>query len=485
MSTLTGTGIAVLVASQLMLAYNQIRVNEYIKSKGEILGQQADVLGAAVDAYSSVNFRSIVGQTDGNGNSIGIVNEDGTAGTSPANKLRPTVAELRSLGFLKQNFSSSNGYGGWRVDLSTVGTCPWSCTISGTISTAAGVQRNGQVDFKALASAMRAVGADSGISKPASPASITGQDNLWGPIANPVGSVAGVFAIRVGTDATRFNSAYMRDGRFGLTAPMKMGNQYITGLQTVTAGTTVCTNKGDIARDLSTGAPVYCPSNGGTYSAIGGSTSANWVANYASLPTCNAANDGKIYGVATPTTGSGARGYICNSGTWNALGVDDSGNLTVPNRLIANGATIGTGSNSNGSNNNSLILGNTANVGDPCGNVGALAKDSTGAILSCQNSVWERQGSVYAWGRFNGTACTPLCPVYGSSGVSTIQRTSTGRYTVNFTRPPNDVAYSVISSSIPSRPTGAYIYSDRFEIMVVNVNDIILDTDSIAFTVLR
>ena len=143
----------------------------------------------------------------------------------------------------------------------------------------------------------------------------------------------------------------------------------LNAAQTVSAA---CTTSGAISNDA-TGALVSC--NGGTWKAVGGS--AYWgdpVANVASLPACAAANTGATRVVNTPTVGSGPRAYTCNGTAWNALSVDDSGNMVLPGTV-----TLG-----------KINVTDVVTMGAACSPNGLVAKDSTGLLLSCQAGVWAK-----------------------------------------------------------------------------------------------
>lgn len=94
-----------------------------------------------------------------------------------------------------------------------------------------------------------------------------------------------------------------------------------------------CTSTGAIARS-NTGALLSC--QGGTWKPASGSL--YWkdpVATHSALPWCNPVIEGQTHVVTTPTVGTGARAHTCRNGNWEALAVDDNGDLTVPGKVTS------------------------------------------------------------------------------------------------------------------------------------------------------
>lgn len=102
------------------------------------------------------------------------------------------------------------------------------------------------------------------------------------------------------------------------------------------------------------------------------------VDNFASLPPCDANSAWHTRIVKTPTVGTGPRAYTCNptTNTWNALAVDNSGNLKVE-------GTTSTGK---------LFPIDVVNDGDTCDaatEFGKITKNAAGEILSCQGGSYQ------------------------------------------------------------------------------------------------
>lgn len=156
----------------------------------------------------------------------------------------------------------------------------------------------------------------------------------------------------------------------------------MASVQTVGAS---CSVVAAIAQD-GNGMVISCQN--GTWQPQG---SAYWkepVSTYASLPTCTASSIGQTRIVQYPSVGSGSRAYSCNGSNWNALAIDDAGNLVIS----------GTASLATLAGNLQLDASTIVNVGDQCPR-GAIdnariARDTNGQILSCQAGFWARQGAT-------------------------------------------------------------------------------------------
>lgn len=233
------------------------------------------------------------------------------------------------------------------------------------------------------------------------------------------GTTAGAVAFTAGhpamalwfADGNAISAALYRDSVPGNPSLNTMNTPIIMGAGTVQTSGGACTTIGAMGRD-NTGKVMMC--DGSTWKIQGGS--AYWgdpVANFASLPVCNAALSWQTRIVQSPTTGTGARAYSCNgAGTWLALAVDDTGNLVVAGNTSTgslgvtgnttlgdlasdsvtvngtttfnSGLTIGNGTAASASN--TLIVNRTATEGAACSPNGAVARDSVGLLLSCQLS---------------------------------------------------------------------------------------------------
>lgn len=149
-----------------------------------------------------------------------------------------------------------------------------------------------------------------------------------------------------------------------------ISNAATVQLNTVVASGAACTTNGVLARDAS-GAVMSCQSL--QWKSQGSAYWQDPVANFASLPACNAAIAWQTRVAQTPTVGSGPRAYTCNGATWQPIAVDNSGNMTIAGTATVGQAQI-----------NTVVVENTA-----CGSNGLVARDATGLLLSCQSGVWK------------------------------------------------------------------------------------------------
>lgn len=148
-----------------------------------------------------------------------------------------------------------------------------------------------------------------------------------------------------------------------MNTPLIMSSTQTTG--------TACTTTGAIAQDGS-GAVISC--QGGTWKIQGSAYWKDPVANFASLPACNASSIWQTRIAETPNVGTGPRAYTCNGATWQPIAVDDSGNMTIAGTATVGQAQI-----------NTVVVENTA-----CPSNGLVARDATGLLLSCQSGIWKK-----------------------------------------------------------------------------------------------
>lgn len=145
-----------------------------------------------------------------------------------------------------------------------------------------------------------------------------------------------------------------------------------------------CTTSGALANNAS-GVVINC--TGGTWKQISSAYWADPVANFASLPTCNAAAAWATRVVQTPSAsgGSGPRAYTCNGSAWKAIAVDDTGSLVIGNTAVgAAASTSATGSLAVGT----IEVKKQVTLGTGCSPNGSVAVDSNGSLLSCRSGVW-------------------------------------------------------------------------------------------------
>lgn len=342
-------------------------------------GQQIVRLNDAIGTYMVNNYAALV-----NGSPIGGV----------ANTMSPTVAELRTLGILDAGFSANNLYGGGYTTALTLvpAACvPPNCNISSLVYLTTQIidPNTGRVDGPRLGVAQGAAGGDAAYSLPATPAVFTGSGGGW-TAANPL-NMAGILAMRNGTGSSAWAQFLRRDGSLPMTGNLDMGGQAINNaatiaLNTVVANGAACATNGVVARDAN-GAVMSCQS--GAWRSQGSAFWQDPVVNAASLPACNATSIWQTRVVENPTVGSGPRAYTCNGASWQALAVNDAGNITIPGLLTAANTTV-TGTSTINQLAGNLEVTPTATINTACSPNGRIARDTNGLLLSCQSGVWQK-----------------------------------------------------------------------------------------------
>lgn len=346
-------------------------------------GQQLVRLNDAIGTYMVNNYAALV-----NGSPIGGV----------ANTMSPTVAELRTLGILDAGFSANNLYGGGYTTALTLvpaACAPPNCNISSLVYLTTQIidPNTGRVDGPRLGVAQGVAGGDAAYSLPATPAVFTGSGGGW-TAANPL-NMAGILAMRNGTGSSAWAQFLRRDGSLPMTGNLDMGGQAINNaatiaLNTVVANGAACATNGVVARDAN-GAVMSCQS--GAWRSQGSAFWQDPVVNAASLPACNATSIWQTRVVENPTVGSGPRAYTCNGASWQALAVNDAGNITIPGLMTAANATI-TGATTTNQLAGNLEVTVTATVNTACSPNGRIARDANGLLLSCQSGLWKGGGGI-------------------------------------------------------------------------------------------
>lgn len=303
---------------------------------------------------------------------------------TPASPATITIAMLQATNNLDASFNATNGFG---QAYSIKVLQPTAGQLQTLIVTTGG----GVIPEMSLRRAAQLIGAQGGYISSSNTAVATGSYGGWSTalpgnygVSPGAGHLAvGLFFADSGavSDFLYRNSVAGRADLNTMNAPIIMSSVQTSGL--------ACPTTGAIARDNS-GAVLSCQ---GTWKTQGSSYWQDSVANNAALQaiTCNAAASGQTRVVMTPTVGTGARAYTCNgAGAWQALGVDDSGNLTVAGAITTASLTA-----SGRVSANTLRPTLVAVAGASCAGYqqGDLAQDAAGLTLSCQSGVWAKQAS--------------------------------------------------------------------------------------------
>lgn len=376
--------VVVMVLSTIIVTGLMKYRDELRMSVARAVGEQIKVVNDAVATYATTYFSELV---------------NGLPVPGVATPTSPTIPELVTLGYLSGSYSATSISGsayGIALTLEPVGCTPPNCNIAGMVHLRSPLMdTDGRIDYASLGDAVGAAGTDAGFSLPDVPASIAGLNGSW-TLPNPEGAAAGILAMRNGAGSMAFMQFLRRDGSLPMTGPLHMGNQNITNAATVALGTVVtkddaCPTNGVIARDAE-GSVMSCQSGRWKKQA------SYWedpVATFANLPACNANASGQTRVALAPTTGSGPRAYTCNGSAWQALALDDSGNLVVPGTATINDLA------------GNLRITPIAVKGGACTSTGQVAQDGTGVLLSCQLGTWKiATGSVKVTAeRFWATFC--------------------------------------------------------------------------------
>jgi prepilin-type N-terminal cleavage/methylation domain-containing protein len=326
----------IVAAAALWLQAQQMRV--------QLADSQADLLvtlNSAVNAYETNNYAALA-------NSSAI--------TGVANPYSPTIAELTSMGLLTNGFSTRNLYGGgYQISLSQtpVGCVSTGCNITGYTSlTSPIVDSNGHEDDSSAGEALLHAGGDAGISSLAAPGTISGASGAWS-MANPMGSIAGILAMRNGYASSNFTQFLRRDGSLPMTGSLNMNGQSIASANVV--------NSGSVSTTSISSASI---ANSGTMTS-----------GYVAAQNTVSAPNGSITTLSSSTVGA--------TQIW-AGNISASGNVGVSGNVWSGSATTG-GRQTVGEY---VQLNGTANVGWGCSPNGLVGQNGAGQLLTCVNGVW-------------------------------------------------------------------------------------------------
>ena len=255
---------------------------------------------------------------------------------------------------------------------------------------------------------------------------IYGTGRTW-QAAAPAGINPGSIDVRVESNAAQ----QADDSRFlwRVPAPTAAGNTMSTPLilgavETPGSG---CSNTGAIAQD-GTGALVSCQS--GTWQSVGGGHWRAPVSTYAALPgTGNQNGDVRL-------TLDTDRAFAWNGGSWQALAVDQSGNLTVPNRLTAQNGQIYTTMSCDG--HAEMAIGEISAISSPtCGSTAVgfdLGNSSTGVDTTVFNQnglqVWNYKYGTMFHVDYQGNVAGPDYAIGTASGWGINPNFGTGSWSM-------------------------------------------------------
>ena len=310
-----------------------------------------------------------------------------------------TVAMLQApaVGLLPSSFSTTNPFGQtWQAQVLQ----PTAGNLNALALGTGGTQLTDQVASRVAA----LIGASGGFiplndsgTWPTGIATAQGAYAGWSlPTAGFTGIAGGNIASLLTFSNGQFVSNYLYRNNVGnpslntMTTPIIMAStQTLNG---------PCTTTGAIAQD-GAGAVLSCQA--GTWQMQGSAYWKDPVVNYISLPVCNAAAAWQTRVVKSPTVGTGPRAYTCDGSIWQALAVNDAGNMTVA-------ATMSVGM---------VQLNTVVTAGTACATNGLVAQDGTGLILSCQSGIWKGGSSraTYVYKGLSYAGSVSLINNYGAS----------------------------------------------------------------------
>ncbi|CAG9255245.1 hypothetical protein PUN4_230139 [Paraburkholderia unamae] len=313
------------------------------------VGQNLLELSNALNTYATMQFTPLV-----NGQTV----------TGVASEYAPTIAELKTLGYLSTAYLANNHYGGsyaMKVSLAPSGCVAPACDLRtlAWMTTPIVNSLTRRVDTAALGQAAASVGGNAGYSTAASPSLISGLEGGWSTM-NPVGSVVGILAVQGGYSSMGFSQFTRRDGSAPPTGPWNMNAINVSNINAL--GSTTLNNSG-------------AATIGGTEN-VGGATTLN--------STLSVAGTSTTHGVTNT-------GNITNTGALvNGGNITDSGTLTVNGTTTTQGITnTGNITNSGDVITGRLWLRTIVSNGAACpGLDGYQAATAAGSIASCINGIW-------------------------------------------------------------------------------------------------
>lgn len=320
-------------------------------------------------------------------------------GTIPgvANPLRPTIAELRALGMLKDPVMNTAYNGGnYRMVVTQypTGCVATNCNLDALLYVDRPiVDWRNSIDYARLGIAMRTIGDDGAMSTAAAPGAFTGMSAKWSTV-NPAGNVPGLLAARTGYNAAQFSQFYRRDGSLAMTNDVAVGGYSIQNANAVNAqkvnlpsgsslqvgSTYLYGDSANMALRSPSGAVVVQNGSSGGYGGLYTGTATVY---------SNASVSGNVGVGGTMTATNTQANYAwANGSEVNYSNV--YGDQTVYGNHAINGSLIARGM---------VYLPAMAWAGYGCGGNG-ITTDPNGEMLACKGGVWQMAG-----GSPSGTLC--------------------------------------------------------------------------------
>lgn len=223
--TLLDASLALLLGTSVAAASVAYKMDERADQRARAQGLAMVTLQGAVNQYLTDHFGELV--KAGGGTVSGV-----------ATPRAPTVTELRTVGALKDPFSTLAFNGGsYRVQISTFpsGCTPPACNLDALIWIDRPiVDWRNNVDFPRLGVSVSTIGFDGAMSTNASPATLLGMQGKWSA-ANPAGTLAGLLAARTGYNSASYAQFYRRDGSLAMTNDIAAGGHSLNNANAVNA----------------------------------------------------------------------------------------------------------------------------------------------------------------------------------------------------------------------------------------------------------
>lgn len=323
--------------------------------------------------------------------------------TGVANSMAPTVPELVSLGYLDSGFKPSNLFGGgYKVSLSKVpaGCSGSSCYLSTLVALDSPVKaESGALDYAVLGEALKEGGPDAAYSGQNNSGVLSGNQGQW-TATNPLGSVAGVLAVRGGYGSTGLGYLVRRDGSQGMSGSLDVGGNNLTNANSANASTANAsglTAQTASATGTVTTAKAVLPSGGSVQ--VGGSTvkESGGLLSFIQNGVLSLLSPG---GSGTPLSAGTvqSQGSITASGNVSGQQVQATGTVQTQGNAQVAGTVAASGS----------LHGGYVTAGAACSTIGTLShSNADGTTMLCRNGIWVPQKGCVNRSDFQLTACPP------------------------------------------------------------------------------
>lgn len=494
------------IASSVSFMKFQDLRNEQEKHIATSVGEQIKQVGVAVNAYINIHYDKISTLT-----SIAAGSGTGTdpgprTCSNTNNTCTITYQTLINDGLLPSSFSGLNANRSpYNISLKRTGSAP-NYLINGLITTTNPWMEGTDIRYDLLGKAMQSAGVDSGMSKTAT--TLSGYSGTWAEQASNYTTInkAGILGYRVGYDSSMYSVFLRRDGSLPMTGDLNMGGKNITNVQDMTASGSITSNQLQSTGSTSVGTNLNV--NGTTI--LNGATSINsglTVSGTTQLQSNvvisgNTFTDGYLQVnnniVASKNI---TAGYNVSAGNWLfaknqpgdqiGLGGDESGDyelkLFTPDKYltvwwpsyyhqkeqyidktifqtwggisadgfvksstyISAGGNITSGGNIEGQylrSTSTAILGNACNSDGS--STGAISKDSSGELLTCQSGIWRRQSNVLAFNEIDASGVANSGAYAGCAVAVPFSK----RYSFNFNSATSEIFSTSVTASGVQNP---------------------------------